>query len=164
MDQELLGSPLRPYRDTQLHLVGQGQLQRVGAGVYRLLENILLWDIRDGRLTPTRVPLTLLRFQPFRGYLRVTHPSQGNTETSTNEKSFKKTLRGTTYGPKKKLPGRAVGEDGLRTLVRIWRAWYRRRRRSAANGAGENTRRSCNGVVGRCWLPREEVTRMAIDR
>ena len=85
----------------QLHLVGQGQLQRVGTGVYCLLENILLGDVRDVRLTPTRIPLTLLRFQPFRGYLCVTHSSQGNTETSTDEQSLKKLFGALLTGLKK---------------------------------------------------------------
>ena len=109
--QGIARGPLRPYGDSQLHLVGQGQLQRVGVGVYCLLENILLGDIRDGRLTPTRIPLTLLRVQPFRGYLRMTHPSQGYTKTSANEKSLACKLS-FVFG------GRGTGiDDGAQRMV-----------------------------------------------
>ncbi len=80
--------------------MGQGQLQRVGAGLYSLLENILLWDIRDQRLAPTRVPLTLLRLKPFRGYLRMTHSCCSGTETCTYKKSLKKLSRVWLIGTK----------------------------------------------------------------
>jgi len=85
----------------QLHLVGQGQLQSVGAGVYRLLENILLRNVRDGRLTPNCLTLALLRLEPFWGYLRVTHPCGNSSETCTDEKSLEKLFGALLMGLKK---------------------------------------------------------------
>ena len=101
----------------QLHLVGQGQLQRVGAGLYRLLENILLWDVRDWRFNPTSIPLTLFRPKPFRSCLGMTHPCCSGTETHTYKKGFKKTLWDAVNGQKKILSEQAITVDGLRTLV-----------------------------------------------
>ena len=70
----------------------QCQLQHVGAGVYRLLNHILLMDVLDGWFTPTRNPLTLLRIQPFRGYLHMTHSSKCCSDSCTIEKSLKNSL------------------------------------------------------------------------
>ena len=103
--------------------MGQGQLQRVGAGLYRLLENILLWDVRDRRFNPTCIPLTLFKPKPFRSYLGMTHPCCSGTETHTYKQGFKKALRGAVNGHKKfrlgeQSPWTACGSfvlDGRRT-------------------------------------------------
>jgi hypothetical protein len=60
------------------------------------LDHILLGDVGDGRFTPTRVPFTLLRLKPFRGYLYVTHSLDGSSKTCTAKKSLK-TLFGTGF-------------------------------------------------------------------
>jgi hypothetical protein len=47
----------------------------------------------------------------------MTHSFDGSSEMCTDKKSLEKTLRGTADGLKKILPVRAVGVDGLQTLV-----------------------------------------------
>ena len=95
--------------------MGQGQLQRVGTGLYRLLEKILLWDVQDPR-TPTRIPLALLRLKPFRGYLRMAHPCCSHTKMCTYKKSFKK-LFGVRLTGTKNTPGQAFHVNGLQICI-----------------------------------------------
>jgi hypothetical protein len=78
----------------QLHLVGQYKLQGIHAGVFCLLNIILLRDEQNGLFTPSHIPLALLGLQSIRDCLQVTHSPQvcSEIEMCTNEQSFEKLL------------------------------------------------------------------------